>query len=85
MAIAAIIFFMTLQLLVELDVQPIKSFSLLIVYNLMFVMPLLILLGIALKGISTYKLTHYMKTHAVFAKIIMAIFFLTVALLMYMF
>lgn len=75
----------TLQLLVELDAKPMKSFSLLLLYNLMFIMPLLILLGIALKGISTYKLTGYMKTHVVFAKIIMAIFFLVVAFLIFRF
>ncbi len=75
----------TLQLLVELDVKPIKSLGFLIIYNLMFVMPLVVLLGITLKGISTYKLTRYIKTHAVFAKILMSILFLLLAFLLLLF
>lgn len=75
----------TLQLLVELDVKPVKSFGFLVIYNLMFVMPLVILLGITIKGISTYKLTHYMKTHAVIAKILMSFFFLVIAALLLLF
>lgn len=69
----------TIQLLVELETRPFKSFAFLVIYNLMFVLPLVILLGIVLRGISTYNLTAYMKKHAVFAKVIMAIFFAAIA------
>jgi len=52
-----------------------QSFAYLIVYNLMFIMPLLIIFTFALLGVTSAQFSNVLKRHLLTIKILMAILF----------
>ena len=59
----------------------IKWFLLLLLYNLMFILPLLLIFVIVYRGVSTMQLIRWSRHHIIFSKYLLAALFLLLALL----
>jgi cytochrome c biogenesis protein CcdA len=58
-----------------------RTWGLLLLYNLMFVMPLLVVFGLAALGVRSRRLSDWTRLHVVPAKILLALVFLLLAAL----
>ena len=61
----------------------IKWFLLLLLYNLMFILPLILIFVIVYRGVNTMQLIHWSRHHIVFSKYLLGVLFFLLAILIY--
>ncbi len=59
-----------------------KWFSLLLLYNLMFILPLIVIFGLMFGGISILKAIKFTRVNLIISKVALGLFFITLAVMM---
>jgi hypothetical protein len=75
----------TLALLARSEGPASRGFALLLLYNLMFILPLAVLLVLVWRGLGTPRLLAWSRRHVVPAKILLGLLFLALAIVMFMY
>jgi cytochrome c biogenesis protein CcdA len=69
----------TLVFMLKRGASPLRALGYLVVYNLMFVLPILVALVLTARGLRTLRLLEWSRKNVVAAKLLLALFFVTMA------
>jgi len=73
----------TIALVLKSQQLQVRAFSYLLLYNLMFIMPLIVVFAVVLCGVTSKQLNNLLKNNLGLVKILMALLFLTFSLVVF--